>query len=139
VIVLNPRLVEIGGVSYDGVRSVSIDRRARRTVLEWSDNGPQAVMGDAPERVVEIRVSREVTRDDALSLEPGTEVEVVLHASVTSSQSGLRRVRVERAMVEGVRYQVGGRGATQTIELVALSSDGSEDPVEVDSLLSVAT
>ena len=132
MLLLNPREVSFGGVVWEDVSAVVVDRAASRAVKEWSDLGPQVVFADAPEQVVTVRVVQQVARDDVGTPKPGEEGELVFQTSPAGADVPRRRVRV-RCVVMDVTHELSLKnGAVRTVKLIAVSSDGVVDPVVVE-------
>lgn len=135
MLILNPASVKIAGVEYTNVESCAIDRTAHKEVVEWSDNGAFAVFADVPEQKVEIKVTQRLetaAADQLLDLlRPGQSVSLEVVSSLNSSQARRRKITAA-CVVRAVRNLVSvGKDpqARRVIELVAISSDGSTDPV----------
>ncbi|MBM4108995.1 MAG: hypothetical protein FJ255_09355 [Phycisphaerae bacterium] len=132
MLLLNPRRVRFGSEAWEDVTAMVIDRRAARTVLEWSDEGPHAVLADVPRQRVGIRVVQQVAREDVSSPRPGDEALLVAYTSPAGSEGGRRRVSCF-AVVVGVSHELSlSRGAVRTVELVAVSASGGADPIVVE-------
>lgn len=133
MLVMNPREVSFQGAVIEDVSSITVDRRAERVVMEWSDLGPHAVFADVPERRVVIRVTHEVVRGDITGPAPGDEGELIFHTSPSSSHAARRRVSAT-VVITAVAHELSRkRGAQRTIDAVALSANGLDDPIEVTS------
>jgi hypothetical protein len=131
MLVLNPKEVEFEGESWADVSAVSVDREAARTVETWSDLGPHLAFADVPERRVVIKVMQELGSDSLLSVAPGDAGELSFYASHGSTDAGRKRVEAD-VVVTKVQHEVSlKRGAVRTVTCVAVSSDGSADPVRV--------
>lgn len=131
MLVMNPRSVSFDGETLEDVTAVAIDRRGERVVVEWSDEGPHAVFADVPERRVVVCVTQEVARGDITGPAPGDEGELVLHTSPTSGHAARRRVSAT-VVITSVGHELSRkRGALRTIECVAISGDGTTDPIEI--------
>jgi hypothetical protein len=134
MLILHPREVRIGGVLYEGVTLVAVDRLARSEVLEWGDEGPQVMFADVPRREVRVRVEQDLTRDELVGPAVGSVVEVRFSTSASASESGRSEVSAT-CVVLGVRHELSQRrGAVRVMELVAVSVDGVADPVTVQSV-----
>jgi hypothetical protein len=132
MLVLNPASVKFGAAAWYDVTDVSVDRAAARTLVEWTDTGPHAVFADVPEERVTIRVSRRLLRDTAFALRPGDAAELVVYTSATAGDAARRRLRAS-CVVTAVSHDVSTRnGAVQTVTLVAVSSNGSSDPLVIE-------
>jgi len=131
MLVLNPREVTFDGETWGNVSLVAIDRKAETSVVEFGDLGPHAVFADVPARRVEIRVERDVVRDDLGGPLPGQIGELAFFTAPTASNAGRKRV-TSQAVVLGVRHELSTKkGAIRRIDLVAVSPDGAQDPVSI--------
>lgn len=135
MLILNPTSVKIAGVEYTSVESCAIDRTAHKEVVEWSDNGSFAVFADVPEQKVEIKLTQRLesnAADQLLDLlRPGQSAAIEILTSLNSSHARRRKLTAT-CVVRAVRNLVSvGKDpqARRVIELVAISSDGSTDPV----------
>jgi hypothetical protein len=135
MLILNPASVKIAGAEHTNVESCAIDRAAHKEVVEWSDNGAFAVFADVPEQRVEIKLTQRLesnAADQQLDLlRPGQSVSLEMVTSLNSSQARRRKLTAT-GVVRAVRNVVGvGKDpqARRVIELIAISSDGSTDPV----------
>jgi hypothetical protein len=131
MLILNPKQVTFGTVTWPDVVAVSIERRPHREAVEWSDAGPHVVLADVPEQRVELTVVQELSRDDLASPKPSEQAALAVLVSPTASDVGRRRVSATCVIVR-VEHEVSARrGALRTIKLVAISSDGLADPITV--------
>lgn len=139
MIALHPsevRISQAGGGSsaaLEDVSAIAIDRVAERLALEWTDLGPHVAFVDAPEVRVSVRLWRSPREDEADAealLRPGSLLNVSFRAARGASDAGARRVFVS-AVVTEARHEVGRRGVTQRVTMVAISSAGTDDPVQV--------
>lgn len=130
MLVLNPRLVKFGPSTWENVVSVAIDRAAHKQVIEWSDAGPHAVMADVPEQRVTIKVMQELLREDIAAPRPGEQAELIVFIS-PAGDSARRKVAMQ-AVVLHVTHELSlKKGAVRTVELAAVSSAGSVDPITI--------
>lgn len=133
MLILNPRAVRFGGAVWEEVAAVVVDRQAKRAVTEWSDLGPQAVLVDAPEQLVTVRVVQRVARDDIGTPVPGESGELTFATAPAGGDTPRRRVVVQ-CVVTDVTHELSIKnGAVRTVKLIAVSSDGVADPVSVES------
>jgi hypothetical protein len=131
MLILNPRSVKFGAATWDDVTAVTIDRAAHKTVEEFGDVGPYAVLVDVPEQRVRIGVIQEVERDDVDSPRPGEAGTLRLYTSPTASDAGRRSISCEAVVLE-VNHELSiKKGAIRTVTLAAVSPDGGADPVQV--------
>lgn len=132
MVILSPETVKFGTSVWDAVVGISLDRAAARQLVEWSDLGPHAVFADVPEERVTVRVVRRLLRTTMLSLRTGDSAELSATFSPTAGGTQRARLRVT-CVVLGVEHDVSpGRGAVQTVTLVAVSSSGATDPIVVE-------
>jgi len=111
---------------------VAVDRAATRLIEEWSDNGPHAVLVDAPEQRVTVRVVQEPSGDAPGAPLPGESGEFVVFTAPASGDTGRLRVSCE-AVVTRVEHEVSlRRGSVRTVWLTAVSADGANDPITVE-------
>lgn len=131
MLVLTPTEVTFAGSTWDRVRSIAIDRRARDAAVEWTDNGPHASFADVPQQRVDIRITREITATELDAPLPGDQATLSFQASTAGTDAG--RVRVSASCtVLSVAHDIGASGsARRVIELIAVSSDGRTDPVSI--------
>lgn len=134
MLIVDPREVVYGGVTWAGVTSVAVERKASRSFAEYGGSGPHAVLADVPEQRVEVTVVQELADDDMDAPVPGWEGELEFETASNASDAGRRRVSM-RAVVLGVRYAVSRKsGSSRTVELLAVSADGVADPVTVEAI-----
>jgi len=132
MLVLNPRVVSFGGVVWEDVSAVVVDRSAHRAVQDWSDLGAYAVLVDVPEQSVTVRVVQRVARDDIGLPVPGEMGELVFATSPAGGDTPRKRVRVQ-CVVLGVTHEISLKnGAVRTVKLAAVSGDGIVDPVVLE-------
>jgi hypothetical protein len=131
MIVLRPGEVKFGSDDWDNVARVSVDRLSSQTIDEWDDLGPNLVFVDVVRRRAVIRVSQEIVGDDLSSPIPG-DLGVFSFVGSAGSDVGERKVEAN-AVVESVLSKVSDFGSTRVITLIAVSSDGSVDPITVSS------
>lgn len=129
MIVLRPDEVKFGSKVWANVARVSVDRLSSRTIDEWDDLGPHLVFADVARQWAVIRVTQEIEGDDLDGPSLGGLDEF---SFVGSAGTDAGRVRVEAdAVVESVLNKVSDYGSTRVITLIAVSSDGSVDPIRV--------
>ena len=130
MLLLNPRVVKFGDAVWDNVAAVAIDRRAHKTVEEWSDEGPYATVADVPEQRVRMTVVQELTREDVGGPRPGESALLSLCTSA-GADSGRKRVAATCVVLD-VSHEVSiKKGAVRTITLAAVSTDGAADPITI--------
>jgi hypothetical protein len=129
MVVLRPDEVMFGSSVWSNVARVTVDRLSTRGVDEWDDFGPFLVFMDVVRQRAVIRISQEVTGDDFDGPIPG-ELDAFSFIGSSGSDAGIVKVEAE-AVVESVLHKVSDFGSTRVITLVAVSSDGSVDPITV--------
>ncbi|GJM19277.1 MAG: hypothetical protein DHS20C14_14900 [Phycisphaeraceae bacterium] len=132
MLLLNPRKVTFGEVTWGNVASVAIGRSAHRMLVEWSDSGPHAVLADVSEQRVRVEVVQELLGEDMDTPKPGESGALAFTTAPTSTDLPSRELTMT-AVVESVSYEVSlRRGSVRRVVLVATSIDGGTDPVAVD-------
>lgn len=132
MLVLNPRVVSFDGVVWEDVSLVAVDRSAHRVVQEWSDMGSYAVLADVPEQAVSVKVVQQVARDAVGAPVPGESGELVFATGPAGGDSPRMRVKVQ-CVVERVGHEISLKnGAVRTVKFMAISSDGSSDPIVLE-------
>lgn len=131
MLILNPRRVTFGPATWSHVESVAIERTGEKTIAQWSDDGPHVVLADVPEQRVTVKVGQALQGEDISAPVPGDEALLSFETAANSSAADRTTVSLT-AVVTGVSYGVTRKsGTARTIELLAVSSDGSSDPVTV--------
>ena len=134
MLVLNPKRVSFDGDIWGNVASVEVNRFGEKIAVEYGDDGPHAVFADVPEQKVNVKVVQELLSDDIDEPVPGVSASLTFETAANSSGAQRKRVAFD-AVVTGVQYSVSVRGgASRTVWLVALSSDGVDDPISVVDL-----
>lgn len=131
MLVLKPRRVEFDGETWGNVASVAISRTAESMVVEWSDNGPHVVMADVPEQRVSVEVVQSLLGEDMDGPMPGRMGTLRFETGSSSTDASTDTVSMT-AVIERVWYEVSvSRGSSRRVRLVAVSGDGTADPVSV--------
>ena len=131
MIVLRPDEVRFGGAVWEKVARVTIDRLSVGTVDDWDELGPHLSFVDVGKQRAVIRVSQEIEGDDLDGPIPG---DLSLLSFYTSNGTDVDRRRVYcDAVVESVMNRVSDYGSSRVITLIAVSSDGSVDPITVST------
>lgn len=137
MLIVQPRLVKLGGSVMPSVASISIDRTAEKVIKEWNDVGPQVVFVDAVRQTVAITIVQRlepaidddatgrVMRGPTLGEPSMLEVET----AIGRGDGGAGRIEAMCVAVS-VRHDLAGKaGPTRTIEFVCVSTTGDADPV----------
>lgn len=134
MLIVDPREVSFGGATWASVTSVAIERRAAKSFAEYGASGPHIVLADVPEQRVEVTVVQELSADDMDAPVPGDLGALSFETALNSSSPGRKMVSMD-AVVMGVTYAVSRKtGSVRTVGLLAVSSDGSVDPVTVSDV-----
>ena len=131
MIVLRPDEVRFGDAVWEDVIRVTVDRLSSRTIDDWGAMGSHLVFVDVVRQRVVIRVTQEIDGDDFEGPMLGEKDQLSFCGS-KGSDVGAVKVEVV-GVVESVLNKVSDFGATRTITLIAVSSDGLVDPIEVSS------
>lgn len=131
MLILNPRDVAFAGGAWADVKLITINRRGTRVVIDWSDEGPHPTFADVPEQRTDITVVMDVQRGDIDGPRPGESGVLVFCTSPTTSSGQRRRVEIA-GVITNVEHEVSIKGgAVRTVNLVAVSEDGAEDPISI--------
>jgi hypothetical protein len=130
MLVISPDRVNFGPAAWWGVRQVAFDRAARRTALEWSDSGPHPTFADVPEQETTIRVEIDLSSEDLSGPRPGDRQTLTVFTSPSGADGRGRSIAAD-AVVISVTHRLGTAKSVRVIELVALSSNGSQDPLTI--------
>ena len=126
---IDPDNVTLGALPLPGVSAITVDRRAERAAVEWSDFGPHAVFADVPEQRTTIRLTRTMRPGDTLAPRPGDLATLRFRAAPSLAASGAVAISTDSVVLSVSHAADTKRGMTQTIDLLALSSDGALDPI----------
>lgn len=132
MLVLNPQQVTINNARLDHVSAIAINRTADRLAIEHDDLGPFPVFADVPAQRVTVVITRDLISNDAdleNTLTPGAEVDVAFTLVPNQSAAGARALTCAIVITSVVSTLHRNGGARQTIEGLALSTDGVADPV----------
>lgn len=127
---LNPSKLTLLSADYTNIESVSIDLLTHHEATEWSDAGPFAVFADVPECKVEIAITQRLDSgadQTLLGPKPGQQGTLDFTTSPNASQSQRMKLAAQ-VVVRAVRYDLAAK-PKRTISLVALSPDGTTDPI----------
>ena len=134
MLILNPRQVTFAAADWPNVSLLSIDRKATRLAIGWSDGGPYPTFADAPEQRVDVQILMEVEREDINLPRPGDQGTLSLVTSPTATDAGRRRIAMT-AVITGIAHELSLRkGAVRTINLTAISPDGAADPITISDV-----
>ncbi len=133
MIALKPDVVRFEQHVWEDAVTVVVDQSARRLVEEYSDSGSYAAFVDVPERAVQVRVVRRVTRDDTNDPMLGSAGTLRFYLGPEAGDAGRKRVSVLCVLVS-IRTEVAaiqaGLSATKTLTFLGMG-DGGTDPVAV--------
>lgn len=128
MLILNPDSVTFDSATLSDVTAIAIDRTTERDTVEWSDRGPHAVFADVPQQRTTIKIRRALTRPELDGPRPTDYGLLTVRASATASHAGRRELRAS-CVVTRITHDVSRSGATQTLELIAVSPTGDTDPI----------
>jgi len=126
---IDPTEVTLGSLALTGVSAITVDRRAERAVVEWSDFGQHPVFADVPEQRTTIRLIRAMHPGDTLAPKPGEAAALKFRVGASLAESGAATVSADTVVLSVSHAADTKRGMVQTIDLVALSTDGGVDPI----------
>jgi len=127
-----PLTVNMGGVIYANVLSISMDRQATREVVEFGDAGPHVVFADVAEMRTKVVITMDVGLEPVgmVSFAPGEALTISFDYGINGAEASKRRVIVAQGVVMGYTYAMKqGKPVARVVELLAVSSDGSADPI----------
>lgn len=128
---LNPERVMIGGAVLADVMSVAIERLGDGVVAERGGDGPHLVFVDVPAVRIVIRITRRITADEPHEPAIGAEAALSLRTVASASEAGGADVAAT-VVVTHITYDLKPRtGLAQQITCLAVSADGTTDPVAV--------
>ncbi|MBL0921567.1 MAG: hypothetical protein IBJ10_05495 [Phycisphaerales bacterium] len=131
MLILQPHHVTLLGEALPGVDSIAVSRSASKFVVERADAGPHPVFADAPEQAVEVVIVRTLDGPSPDAPAPGRQGALAFVAAPSGADGPSRRVSAT-VVVRSSRVEASGRrGASQRIELLALSPDGAADPISI--------
>lgn len=134
MLLLHPREVRFLSTLWRSVTSIVIDRAATRVVAEVGDGGPHVVFADCPQQRVTVRVVMDITEDTLASPALGEQGALSFVTAPTGVNGARSRIALQ-GVVASVTHELSlRRGAVRTVELVAISSDGSADPVTITDI-----
>lgn len=131
MLILHPREVSFLNVPWKNVTSIVVDRAATKVVADMGDGGPHVVLVDCPEQRVTIRVTMDIAEDTLVSPSLGVQG-VLVFATAPTGVNASRFSVSATAVVTAVSHELSLRkGAVRTVELVAVSSNGTADPITI--------
>jgi len=141
MLIITPAVVRFDTLTLEDVTLIAIERAAERALVEWGDFGPHPTFADVPEQRITVKVSRRIARGDLAAPTPGQMGELSFVVSPAGTAAAAKK-HAAQCVVLGVKYDVvhaaggaaRGPSAVQTIELVAVSSNGSSEPFVVTDM-----
>lgn len=129
MVILNPSSVMLGGAALAGVESIAVNRTADKVVVEHSDLGPCVALVDVPERRVTIVLRRRVDQDEPPPARPGDSVALTFRSGESVAAASMRQYTAN-VVVTAVEHRIeSARAVSQTITMIAWSTDGASEPV----------
>lgn len=129
MLVFRPASVKFGNDRWDDVLRVAIESSSVEMAEEWDDEGPNLMYADSTRRRTGVRVIQELDGDDLSDPEIGDEA--TLRVEVDRGNDSDARVVSCTAMVQSVSYSFSGSRSSREIRLVAVSTRGDVEPVNV--------
>lgn len=127
---LSPSRVSFGTLVFGNVSSVAIDRLAAKEAVEYSDAGPYPVFADVPEQKVMITLVQQLSASDFAAPLPGALGTTTITARQNNSDAGAITLQAS-TVVRSVMHSMTGKAAMRTIVLIAISSNGSANPISI--------
>lgn len=128
---LNPTNVSLDTVTLEEVRAVAVDQKHDKLIAEYTDNGPHPAFVDVPERRAVIKLRRRILGNENLPIAVGDQRTFQMRTA-PSGTSAPGVVLTASVVITAIGYKLERHdGAEQTIDLIAVSSDGAADPVSV--------
>jgi hypothetical protein len=128
MLLLNPRTVRFGQATWENISAAIIDRAPHKTIEEWSDSGPYATFADCPEQRTRITILQELNSEDVTAPRPGDSATLTLYTS-PGADRGRKKVSCAAVVLAVIHELSLKKGALRTIQLAAISPDGSTDPI----------
>lgn len=126
---IDPDNVTLGTAPLPGVSAITVDRRAERAIVEWTDFGPHPTFADVPEQRIAIRIVRTIAPGETLNIRPGDALALSFRVGASLGASGAKSIAAS-VVILGITHAADPkRGMTQAIECLALSSTGAADPI----------
>jgi hypothetical protein len=126
----SPTRVSFGSLLLPNVSSISIDRSPSREAVDFSDSGPHPTFADIPEQKSLITILQHLTSSDFAAPLPSTSATLTILANPNDSDSGSLTLQAS-TVVRACTHSLNPKGATRTISLIALSPNGSTDPITI--------
>ena len=133
MLVLNPQSVRLLGQTIERVRRVAVRRTPERVLLEWGNLGPYPTFADVPEQRVEIEVVADLERGTLDGLSPGDDGTLEFFTSPTAGSGGRRKVSASVVILSVADDVEPGGTAQRRVKMAAISSTGSDDPIEIEN------
>ena len=129
MLVIRPGRVEFGTAVWESVERVAIESSSVQMIEDYDEEGPNLMFADSTRRRTGVRVFQGIEGDDLGVPDPGSEA--VMRVEVDRGNDADARVITMKAVVTGVSYSFSGGRSVREIRLVAVSSHGGSDPVQV--------
>ena len=126
---IDPDNVTLGALPLPGVSAITVDRRAERAAVEWSDFGPHAVFADVPEQRTTIRLTRTMRPGDTIAPRPGDLATLRFRAAPSLAASGAVSIFTDAVVLSFSHAADTERRITQAIDVLGLASDGARDRI----------
>jgi len=131
MLILNPRHVTFASTTWPDVTAVAINRETTRLALDHTDHGPHPTFAEAPQQRTTIELTMDLPRGDLNAPAPGDQGTLTLITSPSASDAQRRKLTCTAVVTKSHHDLSLKRGATRTITLVALSTNGATDPITI--------
>jgi len=130
MLIFSPTRVSLGNLVLQNVSSIAIDRAPSRESLEFSDLGPYPDFADIPEQKVLITILQHLTSSDFAAPLPSASATLTIHARPNGTDAGSVTLQAT-TVVRAVSHDLAPKAATRTISLIAISSNGTANPITI--------
>jgi len=130
VLVTRPDRVTFGGVVWDSVERVAVERFSLDMAEAWGGGGPELAFADSVARKTTARVVQSLAGDDLGAPELGAMGTLRVEVS-KGSDAGARVIEMS-CVVQSVSYSIDGDRSRREVRLVAISAGGAASPIVVD-------
>lgn len=131
---LNPTHVTLASNELTNVTSITLSRRAARTIVDYDDAGPHPVFVDVPEQRAELVIRRTLTRDEDAPAALADQADLSFITSPNNSSAQRRAIAVSIVITAIEHTITRAGGCEQTIRAVAIAPSPTTDPVTLTPL-----
>jgi hypothetical protein len=136
MLLLNPTHITLNTAPLPAVTAIAVSRKAKSLLTDFTDTGPHPTFADVPERITMLTITRHLLGPDdagaALSL--GDQLDLAFTAKRTPDAPHALRfsARIVLTAIESALTE--SKALTQTITAVAVSTNGSSDPLTIEPI-----